>query len=96
MATVNQLSKTVALTSAEIVPLTRAGRRTLIFSAPPANAYELTWNATAVLGAGIRVPAGSKALILTRREMGDTLDGPITAIAEGAPVTVGVTEIYGD
>lgn len=95
MLRANHLLRTISnATDSEIVPLNEH-RVALIFSAPSANAYELNFTGTAALGAGIRIPAGSTPFAMTFRDYGEAVRGSVRAIADTAPVTVGITEIIG-
>lgn len=87
--------KTVTISSAGSTLLLdqNAKRREIIFSPPAANAYEISLTGPAVLGGGIRIPAGSQVIRFTEHDIGESIHGAVFAIAESANVTVGVTEI---
>jgi hypothetical protein len=85
---------TVGITDTELLPQ-NSHRTGLIFSPPQAGAYDLSFTDPASLGGGIRVAAGTTPLILTTKQHGDWIKGSVRAIADGGPVTVGVTEIVG-
>lgn len=93
MRALQHWSRTISNATSSVILDQNMRRVAIILSAPAANAYEINFMGAAVLGGGIRIPSGTAAIKLTADEFGPIIRGPVSAIADTAPVTVGVTEI---
>jgi len=93
MRKVRHRSVTISNASeSEILP--EGGQRVgIVFSPPSANAYEVNFTDPAVLGTGIRIAAGTKPFEMFFDRYGSEIKGSVRAIADTAPVTVGITEV---
>lgn len=67
-------------------------RQSVVITAPVASVLNLSFGVAAVVGNGIRIPAGQGPVVLSRDLHGRLVDGPIYAIMTAGTETIGVWE----
>lgn len=87
--------RTVTIGIGDTPILGAAGDRVgIIFPCDFANGYTVTTLTTAVLASGINIPPNSQAIQLTARDHGELVKRAWRGIANVAPITVSVIEVF--